>query len=157
MASIALGQATSEALVRELHSRHYDWEVLERAGLSFSKLRHIELLTYLRRDAPRFREILNSSSLGLSAFDTTLLLRTLSRRPDLAAALRETGLGAGSDFQCTFDESPRDGGCQIKCDGRSCERAQAKCRSLGHCVSVDVNRDKTWATLKSLQAVLPPP
>ena len=70
---------------------------------------------------------------------------------------RETGLGAGSDFQCTFDESPRDGGCQIKCDGRSCERAQAKCRSLGHCVSVDVNRDKTWATLKSLQAVLPPP
>ena len=75
MASIALGQATSEALVRELHSRHYDWEVLERAGLSFSKLRHIELLTYLRRDAPRFREILNSSSLGLSAFDTTELAR----------------------------------------------------------------------------------
>ena len=150
-------QATTEALINELHGRQYDWEVLERAGLRFNSVKHLELLSYLRRDAPRFRELLTNSSLGLSVTSTTQLLRSLSRRPDLAQALRETGLGAGSDFQCSFDESPRDGGCQIRCNDQNCDRAEAKCRSLSHCVSVDINRDRTWATLKSLQVFMPRP
>ena len=103
----AVRRAPTEALIGELHGRQYDWEVLERAGLRFSGVRHLELLTYLRRDAPRFREILSNTSLGLGVVGTTQLLRALSRRADLAAALRETGLGAGSDFHCATRARPR--------------------------------------------------
>ena len=152
--------ATTEALIAELHARTYSWEALERAGLNFSSVQEEELLSWLKRDAAKFNEILTRSSLGLETQPTMQLLRTLSRRADLATALKESGLGSGSDFQCSFDESPRDGGCQIKCDGgrtSKCDRAERKCRELGHCVRVDLNRDHTWATLKSLQVYMPAP
>ena len=38
-------QATTEALISELHGRQYDWEVLERAGLRFNSVKHLELLS----------------------------------------------------------------------------------------------------------------
>ena len=156
-ANVAMAAVSTESLIGELHSRRYDWEVLDRVGIKFSSVREEELMHYLKRDKDKFNKLLTASDLGLSAQSTTQLLRTLSRRQDLAAALRDTGLGAGADFQCSFDESPRDGGCQIKCSGRTCARAEQKCRELGHCVSIDVNRDKTWATLKSLQVYMPVP
>ena len=156
-ANAVMAAVSTESLIGELHSRQYDWEVLDRAGLKFSSVREEELLHYLKRDKDKFAKLLTSTDLGLSVQSTMQLLRALSRRSDLAAALRETGLGAGADFQCPFDESPRDGGCQIKCAGGSCARAEQKCRALGHCVSIDVNRDKTWATLKSLQVYMPAP
>ena len=125
----------------------------------------VELLYWLKRNRTRFQAILSQTSLGLSSHSSVQLLRELSRRSDLAGALRETGLGAGADFQCDFDESPRDGGCQVRCTsaGRRhastapCARAHEKCRQLGHCVSIDENRDHTWATLKSLQVYMPRP
>ena len=149
---------STEALIGELHSRDYDWEVLAKAGLKFSSVRESELLQFLKRNSDKFRSLLEGTDLGLSAQSTMQLLRALSRRSDLAAALRETGLGAGADFQCAFDESPRDAGCQIRCGGGgSCARAEQKCKQIGHCVSLDVNRDRTWATLKSLQVYMPVP
>ena len=152
----AVAGASTESLISELHGRRYDWEIIERAGLRFSQVQRVELLHYLKRDAAQFGELLSNTSLGLSTLSTAQLLRGLSRRGDLAAALRATGLGAGTDFQCDFDESPRDGGCQIRCaDGKNCRRAEQKCHELGHCVQVDQNRDGTWATLKSLQVFMP--
>ena len=148
---------STEALIRELHRREYNWDALEHAGLHFSSLQRTELLYYLKRDATTFREILANTSLGLSVLTTRQLLRALSKRSDLTAALRESGLGAGTDFHCSFDESPRDGGCQMKCDKRDCSRAEAKCKQLGHCISIDANRDRSWATLKSLQVFIPTP
>ena len=133
-ADAAMAALSTESLIGALHARRYDWEVLDRAGLTFSSVREEELLHFLRRDKAKFTALLTASDLGLSVQSTTQLLRALSRRPDLAAALRETGLGAGADFQCPFDESPRDGGCQIKCSGGACARAEQKCRELGHCV-----------------------
>ena len=38
-----------------------------------------------------------------------------------------------------------------------CQRAEEKCKSLGHCVSVEVNRERTIGTLKSLQVYMPTP
>ena len=148
--------ANTESLIAELHLRRYDWEMLDRAGLKLSSTRQDELLHYLRGNKVGLRRLLAGTNLGLSAQTTVQLLQALSRRNDLTAALRETGLGAGADFRCDFDESPRDGGCQIRCDrGSGCSRADKKCKSLGHCVSIDVNRDRTWATLKSLQVYTP--
>lgn len=156
-AARSIVEASTAALIGELHSRSYDWEVLEVAGLRFSSFKELELLSYLRRNASQFRQYLTKASLGLSAHSTSRLLRAVSRRPDLAAALRETGLGAGSDFHCTFDESPREAGCQMRCSGGNCARAEQRCAQLGHCISLDVNRDHSWATLKSLQVFMPVP
>ena len=73
----------------------------------------VELVEWLRRDRPRFVELLRATSLGESAFGTEQLLRALSKRGDLGQALAATGLGAGSDFNCAEDENVRDGGCQV--------------------------------------------
>ena len=108
-------EASTDSLIAELHSRAYDWEVLEGARVGMSSLKAQELLHFLRRNASQFRQYLEGSSLGLGIHTTPQLLRAVSRRPDLADALRATGLGAGSDFKCDFDESPRDAGCQVRC------------------------------------------
>lgn len=152
------GMAT-ESLIAELHSRSYDWEILAKAGLGFSSVREVELLHYLKQNQGKFRTLLTGSQLGMSVHSTAQLLQELGRRSDLASALRDTGLGSGTDFQCAFDESPRDSGCQVRCAGGPppCQRAEDKCKSLGHCVSVDVNRERTIGTLKSLQVYMPVP
>ena len=59
------------------------------------------------------RDVLGKSKLGLRAHTSAELLRELTARSDLAEALRTTGLGSGTDFNCKEDESPRDGGCQV--------------------------------------------
>ena len=115
-------EASTASLIAELHSRAYDWEVLEGARLGMSSFKEQELLHFLRRNASQFRLYLEGSSLGLGIHSTSQLLQAVSRRPDLAVALRATGLGAGSDFKCDFDESPRDAGCQVRCTRRNCER-----------------------------------
>ena len=149
--------------MRELHRRQYGWEALHGAGLGPANFTAVELVEWLRRDRPRFVELLRATSLGESAFGTEQLLRALSKRGDLGQALAATGLGAGSDFNCAEDENARDGGCQVRCrrgrakGGGGCERAHALCRKLPHCVKVDANRDGTWATLKSLTVFAPPP
>lgn len=158
-AQAGLRTAQTESLIAELHSRKYDWDILARAGLQFSSLHEVELLHYLKRDHGKFNSLLAGAQLGLSTHSTTQLLKELSRREDLAGALRESGLGSGADFQCAFDESPRDSGCQVRCSGGlpPCQRAEEKCKSLGHCVSVEVNRERTIGTLKSLQVYMPTP
>ena len=154
----AVASASTAELIGELHTRKYDWEALHGAGVRFSDFSETELLHWLRRVGPRFQEILGNTSLGYVGLPTARLLRELSRRPDLAATLRETGLGSGTDFNCKQDESPRDAGCQIQCrDGRKCTRGHELCRQMGHCVAVDINRGGTWATLKSLQVYMPRP
>ena len=110
-----LGNLSSAALVAELHSRAYGWEVLHAARLDFRDFSELDLVSWLRRDSEKFRAVLASASLGLSAFTPSELLREASARPDLGQALAATGLGSGSDFSCAQDESPRDGGCQIRC------------------------------------------
>ena len=202
-----LGNLSSAALVAELHSRAYGWEVLHAARLDFRDFSELDLVSWLRRDSEKFRAVLasvrcscrrldpnlnlnpdpnpNQASLGLSAFRSAELLREASLRPDLGQALAATGLGSGSDFSCAQDESPRDGGCQIRCQvchrpqraqtlgqqvpgspathtcaprlgqGRECPRAHRVCKAIAHCVKVDVNKGGTWATLKSLQACNP--
>ena len=152
-----LGNLSSAALVAELHSRAYGWEVLHAARLDFRDFSELDLVSWLRRDTEKFRAVLASASLGLGAFTPAELLREASARPDLGQALAATGLGSGSDFSCAQDESPRDGGCQIRCQSRECPRAHAVCRAIKHCVKVDVNKGGTWATLKSLQVYAPRP
>ena len=110
-----LGNLSSATLVAELHSRAYGWEVLHAARLDFRDFSELDLVSWLRRDSEKFRAVLASASLGLSAFTPSELLREASARPDLGQALAATGLGSGSDFSCAQDESPRDGGCQIRC------------------------------------------
>lgn len=106
---------------------------------------------------PDQRHVWCETGLGVHTVSSTSLLKELTGRDDLAKALQETGLGSGTDFNCPQDESPRDGGCQVKCGSRDCARAHQACRKISHCVSVDVNRDRTWGTLKSLQVYTPRP
>lgn len=153
-----LSNVSSAALVAALHQRRYGWEVLHAAGLDFSSFSEVELVSWLKRNQKGFRGVLGAASLGLGSFSSVELLREVSGRPDLPGALAETGLGAGADFSCAEDESPRDSGCQIKCrGGRACPRAHDMCRRIKHCVKVDVNRGATWATLKSLTVFAPRP
>ena len=153
-----LGNVSSATLVSELHSRKYSWEVLHAAGLGYGDFSELELVSWLRRAPKRFRSVLSQASLGLGAFSSAELLKEVSGRPDLDQALAATGLGSGSDFSCAEDEAPRDGGCQIRCQGgKACQRAHQVCAKIKHCVHVDVNRAGSWATLKSLQVFAPRP
>ena len=133
-------------------------EVLHAAGLGYGDFSELELVSWLRRAPKRFRSVLSQASLGLGAFSSAELLKEVSGRPDLDQALAATGLGSGSDFSCAEDESPRDGGCQIRCQGgKACPRAHQVCAKIKHCVHVDVNKAGSWATLKSLQVFAPRP
>ena len=104
------------------------------AGVSFSDLTEHQLLSWLARAKPTFQELLAKSSLGFAHLPTARLLRELTRRADLAAALKETGLGVGTDFSCKEDESPRDAGCQVREGGREGgrERESTLPESCGH-------------------------
>eukprot|EP00966_Prymnesium_polylepis_P063492 1472795-Prymnesium_polylepis.1 len=156
-AALDLGTLTTPALIGELHRRDYRWDALTAAGLDFDQFSEMQLLSWLKRNAPKFRDVLEKTGLGLETVGTVQLLSALSKRGDLSKALQQTGLGAGADFNCAEDESPRDGGCQVKCSAGNCARAHDVCRRISHCVKVDVNRDNTWATLKSLQVYMPRP
>ena len=57
-AARSIREGTTEALVSELHSREYDWEVLERAGLQLSTVKKEELLHYLERNTSQFKQYL---------------------------------------------------------------------------------------------------
>ncbi|KAL3912591.1 MAG: hypothetical protein SGPRY_008284 [Prymnesium sp.] len=127
------------------------------AGLTWSDMTEIELLSWLKRHRRKFADVLEKTGLSFQSVSTVRLLKELSKRRDLGNALLETGLGAGADFDCAQDESPRDGGCQVRCQHGDCTRAQSVCGQISHCVRIDVNRDKSWATLKSLQVYSPRP
>lgn len=144
-------------LIAELRRREYTWEALSMAGLTWSDMTEIELLSWLKRHRRKFADVLEKTGLSFQSVSTVRLLKELSKRRDLGNALLETGLGAGADFDCAQDESPRDGGCQVRCQHGDCTRAQSVCGQISHCVRIDVNRDKSWATLKSLQVYSPRP
>ena len=124
---VELTNVSTGVLARELHGRQYSWETLRGAGLRFSNFTALELLWWLRRDRTRFREVLKSTQLGLGTHTSTELLRELGRREDLGETLLTSGLGAGTDFNCKEDESPRDSGCQIKCSNLACARGHQVC------------------------------
>ena len=86
------------------------------------------------------------SSLGLSAGGTT----------GSQGSPGSSAVAANANFACAQDESPVDIGCQLRCHSGSCARAQAVCATIPQCVKVDVNRDKTWATLKAVGGVRDP-
>ena len=76
----ALRNVSSRRLIRALHSRGYDWEVLHGAGVQFSDVSHRELLHWLSRNGTRFQDVLSRSSLAFVGLPTERLLRELSRR-----------------------------------------------------------------------------
>ena len=54
---------SSAALVAELHSRAYGWEVLHAARLDFQSFSELELVSWLRRRPEQFRAVLAQASL----------------------------------------------------------------------------------------------
>ena len=115
----------------------------------------LEILWRLRHGSTPYRLAVAAAGLGIQAYGSAALLRELSKRNDIGSAYETSGLGAGYDFDCTEDESSHDTGCQIKCQRPECERAAALCRTIKHCIKLELSQDRTWATLKSYHVPMP--
>lgn len=153
----SLHTVNSSVLAEEMQSRRYTWELLQSVGMTYADFSDVELVAWLRQAPERFKSVMRQASLGLGVFSSVELLKELSARPDLSHSLSVSGLGFGSDFSCVEDESPHNGGCQIRChDIHVCARAHRVCAGIKHCVHVDVNPAGDWATLKSLMVFTPP-
>ena len=121
----------------------------------FTNSTELGLLWWLRDRSTGYRAAIEAAGLGIQSYHSVALLQELSERDDIGAAHANSGLGAGYDFDCAEDESPRDAGCQIKCESWECKRAAVLCRAIKQCIKSEPNQDRSWTTLKSREVPVP--